>query len=75
MPSGAPIPTEVKHKDMNKRLTLIMGSAKKSSHNSPVRGVGMLISPVVLKTLKSVEKISPIPWTTSCDHCIVLQPY
>ena len=50
---------DIKYHETGKGWSLVTVSAWKNSVNAAVGGVGLLIGPRVLKTLKSVEKMQP----------------
>ena len=50
---------ELKYNDVGKGWTVISASAWKNSNNSTIGGVGILLSPKALKSLKNIEKINP----------------
>ncbi len=50
--------TPLMYHDLERKWTLITSSATKNSGNSTIGGVGLLLSPLALESLNSVEKIS-----------------
>ena len=50
---------ELKHHDCSNGCTFISASACKNSTNSTIGGVGILLSPLAIRSLNSIEKNNP----------------